>query len=49
MVNNPSLILQSGYRMITNLHTVAGQMMDAFKGLVIEQRPKKFDNPEAER
>ncbi len=23
--------------------------MDAFKATVIEQRPKKFDNPEAER
>lgn len=39
MVSNPASMIESGYRMITNLHEVANQMMSTFRGLVCDQRP----------
>lgn len=36
-MKNPALMIQSGYRMISNINQVATHMMDTFKGLIGQQ------------
>lgn len=49
VMRNPALMIQSGFRMITNFNQMANTMMESFKGIIGKQQEQQGQAPAQNR